>query len=99
MCLRLPQASASLGQSAAWAALAGHVQAFSTQVQSAYESRACDVLPTEAVVSGVCAKPHLRSPQTEPQRRFVASFVGEVRAAHGATRDGLMFRAERVPEP
>ena len=89
-CLRLPQSSASLGQSTAWAALAGHVQAlFSTQVQSAYESRACDVLPTEAVVSGVCAKPHLRSPQTEPQRRFVASFVGEVRAAHGATRDGL----------
>ena len=91
-CLRLPRAPASLGQPAAWAALAGPIQAvFSSQVQSAYESRACDVLPTEAVVSGVCAKPHLRSPQTESQRRFVASFVGEVRAAHGATggRAGL----------
>ena len=44
--------------------------------------------PNPNQVSGVCVKPHLRSPQTEPQRRFVASFVGEVRAAHGAAGAG-----------
>lgn len=45
------------------------------RVQTAYDSRTSDALPMEACVSGVCAKPHMCSPQTEAQRNFVISFV------------------------